>query len=210
MKKSFVKQTINVVVFELVKILCGFRGCSFVSAMWVSNTDSMNDKLLAMKAPNGKGRALKANNPLYGRLSAIFCGNNLQFGIDYQNSVNNRLKKNGLEAEFEAEPLRWGHWYEYTENGKKETAFKKVIEHLGNFYIRLYKVKNTNIRATYYVDGVRVNYSDIKQYLKEENHISGKQLAAGLEDEEQSKPFTLQINNLRILGLNHKHYYVTM
>ena len=159
MKKN-VKETIYLVVSELVKILCGFRGCSFVSAMWVSDADKMNDKLLPMKDANGSGRALKVNNPLYGRLSAVFYGINLQFGIDYENSVNNRLEKKGSERDFSADKLSWGEWYEYTDDkGEKQSAFPRIIIHKGNFYIRLYKAKNTNVRSIYYLDGVRVPFS---------------------------------------------------
>lgn len=213
MKKNL-KETINLVVFELVKFLCDFTGCSFVSAIWVSDTESMNNKLAAMKATdengNEYGRALKANNPLFGRLTATFVGRNLQFGIDYQNSVNNRLERKGIEGDFTAEKLPWGDWYKYlNDKGEEETAFKKVIFHNGKFYIRLYKVKNTEIRATYYLDGVRVNYSDIKPYLKEENKSSKKQEAAGLSEEEQSKPFSPQIGaSLKVLGIAKKHIYV--
>ena len=212
--KKFVKETISVIVSELVKILCGFKGCTFVSALWVSDAESLNNKLIPMKAVdeqgNEYGRALKANNPLFGRLTAVFFGINLQFGVDYENSVNNRLKANGLTADFSAEKLPWGEWHRYLdEKGEEQTAFPKVIYHKGNFYIRLYKIATTRIRATYYVDGVKVDYKDIQPYLKEENKESGKQLAAGLEADKQSKPFSPQIGaSLKMLALNHKRYYI--
>ena len=209
MKKNFVKTTLNVVVSELVNIVKFFKGCTFISLVWFADEESMNDKLVAMKAADGKGRALKANNPLYNRLTAISVGINLQLGIDYQKSVNNRLKKNGITEKFEAEPLRWGHWYEYqNEKGETISTFPRLIEHCGKMYLRLYKAKNTAVRTTYYLDGQKVPYEQIKDYLKEENHESGKQAAMGLNGDEQSKPFTLRFSAIRIMKINHTTHYV--
>ena len=209
MKKSFIKATLNVVVAELINVIKFFKGCTFVSVVWFSDNETMNDKLVAMKSADGKGRALKANNPLFNRLTAISVGINLQLGIDYGNSVNARLKKAGIDEKFEPEPLRWGHWYEYTnEKGETISCFPRLIEHKDNMYLRLYKAKNTSIRTTYYLDGQKVSYNDIKAYLKEENHESGKQAALGLNEEEQSKPFTPRFSSIRVLTLNHKRYNV--
>jgi hypothetical protein len=209
MKKSFIKATLNVVVAELINVIKFFKGCTFVSVVWFSDNETMNDKLVAMKSADGKGRALKANNPLFGRLTAISVGINLQLGIDYGNSVNARLKKAGIDEKFEPEPLRWGHWFEYTnEKGETISCFPRLIEHKDNMYLRLYKAKNTSIRTTYYLDNQKVSYNDIKAYLKEENHESGKQAALGLNEEEQSKPFTPRFSSIRVLTLNHKRYNV--
>lgn len=209
MKKNFIKTTINVVMSELINVIKFFKGCTFVSVVWFSNSESMNDKLIAMKTADGKGRALKANNPLFGRLTAISVGINLQLGIDYENSVNNRLKKNGIGEKFEAEKLPWGNWFEYTnEKGKTISCFPRLIEHKGNMYLRLYKAKNTSIRTNYYLDGNRVSYDSIKDYLKEENHESGKQAALGLSEEEQSKPFTPKFESIKVMKINHTTYNV--
>ncbi len=209
MKKNFVKTTLNVVMSELVNVIKFFKGCTFVSVVWFSDKESMNDKLVAMKAADGKGRALKANNPLFGRLTAISVGTNLQLGIDYGNSVNNRLKKAGIDEKFEPEPLPWGHWFEYTnEKGETISCFPRLIEHKDNMYLRLYKAKNTNIRTTYYLDGNRVSYNDIKAYLKDDDHKSGKQTAMGLSEEEQSKPFTPKFESIKVMKINHTTYNV--
>ena len=209
MKKNFVKTTLNVVMSELINVVKFFKGCTFVSVVWFSDKESMNDKLVAMKAADGKGRALKANNPLFGRLTAISVGTNLQLGIDYGNSVNNRLKKAGIDEKFEPEPLRWGHWFEYTnEKGETISCFPRLIEHKDNMYLRLYKAKNTNIRTTYYLDGNRVSYNDIKAYLKDDDHKSGKQTAMGLSEEEQSKPFTPKFESIKVMKINHTTYNV--
>jgi hypothetical protein len=209
MKKGFVKTTLNVVVSELVNIVKFFKGCTFISLVWFSDEESMNDKLVAMKSADGKGRALKANNPLYNRLTAINVGINVQMGIDYQKSVNNRLKKNGIDEKFEAEPLRWGHWYEYqNEKGEMVSTFPRLIEHCGKMYLRLYKAKNTAVRTSYYLDGQKVPYEQIKDYLKTEENESGKQASYGLTKEEQSKPFTLRFSAIRVMKINHTTYNV--
>ncbi len=209
MKKNFVKTTLNVVMSELINVIKFFKGCTFVSVVWFSDKESMNDKLVAMKPADGKGRALKANNPLFNRLTAISVGINLQLGIDYEKSVNNRLKRNGISEKFEAEQLPWGHWFEYTnEKGENVSCFPRLIEHKEKMYLRLYKAKNTNIRIAYYLDGERVSYESIKDYLKQENHESGKQAAAGLTEEEQSKPFTPKFETIRVMKINHTTYNV--
>lgn len=209
MKKNFVKTTLNVVMSELVNVIKFFKGCTFVSVVWFSDKESMNDKLIAVKAADGKGRALKANNPLFGRLTAISVGINLQLGIDYEKSVNNRLKKNGIDEKFEAEKLPWGHWFEYTnEKGEKTSCFPRLIEHKDKIYLRLYKAKNTSIRTAYYLDGERVDYNAIKDYLKHEDNESGKQAALGLTEEEQSKPFTPRFETIRVMKINHTTYNV--
>ena len=208
MKKSFVKTTLNVVMSELVNVVKFFKGCTFVSLVWFSDKDTMNDKLVAFKA-DGKGRALKANNPLYNRLTAVNVGINLQLGIDYEKSVNNRLKKNGIDEKFEAEKLPWGKWLEYTnEKGENVSAFPRLITHNGGTYLRLYKAKNTAIRTAYYLDGERVDYNAIKAFLKTENHESGKQAAYGLTEEEQAKPFTPRFTAIRVMKINHTTYNV--
>ena len=209
MKKSFIKTTLNVVMSELINVVKFFKGCTFVSVVWFSDNESMNDKLVAMKSADGKGRALKANNPLFNRLTAISVGTNLQLGIDYGKSVNNRLKKAGIDEKFEPEPLRWGHWFEYTnEKGENVSCFPRLIEHKDKMYLRLYKAKNTNIRIAYYLDGERVPYETIRDYLKEENHESGKQSALGLTEEEQAKPFTPKFETIRVMKINHTTYNV--
>jgi hypothetical protein len=209
MKKSFIKTTLNVVMSELINVIKFFKGCTFVSVVWFSDKETMNDKLIAMKSADGKGRALKANNPLFGRLTAISVGTNLQLGIDYGKSVNNRLKKNGISEKFEPESLPWGHWFEYiNEKGENVSCFPRLIEHKDKMYLRLYKAKNTNIRIAYYLDGERVPYNDIKEYLKEESHESGKQSALGLTEEEQAKPFTPKFETIRVMKINHTTYNV--
>lgn len=209
MKKNFVKTTLNVVMSELINVIKFFKGCTFVSVVWFSDKESMNDKLVAMKPADGKGRALKANNPLFNRLTAISVGINLQLGIDYEKSVNNRLKKNGISEKFEAEQLPWGHWFEYTnEKGENVSCFPRLIEHKEKMYLRLYKAKNTSIRIAYYIDGERVSYESIKDYLKQESHESGKQAAAGLTEEEQAKPFTPKFETIRVMKINRTTYNV--
>jgi hypothetical protein len=209
MKKNFVKTTLNVVMCELVNVIKLFKGCAFISCVWFSNKESMNDKLVAMKAADGKGRALKANNPLFNRLTAVSVGINLQLGIDYERSVNNRLKRNGISETFEPESLPWGRWFEYTnEKGETISTFPRLIEHKGNMYLRLYKAKNTNIRTAYYLDGQKVSFNSIKDYLKDDNHESGKQSALGLSKEEQSKPFTPRFDSIRVMKINHTTYNV--
>ena len=209
MKKKFVKTILNVVMSELINVVKFFKGCTFVSVVWFNDNESMNEKLVAMKSADGKGRALKANNPLFDRLTSVHVGINLQMGIDYGKQVNNHLKKNGIDEEFNPDKLPWGHWFEYiNEKGETISCFPRLIENKGKMYLRLYRAKNSSVRTTYYLDGEKVSYESIKPYLKEEDKESGKQSALGLSKEEQSKPFTPKFESIRIMKFNHTQYNV--
>ena len=182
-------------------------GCVMCSATWFKDTDSFDKDLVAMKA-NGCGKALKANNPYYGRLKAIKVGNNLQFGYSYQNGVNNHLEKNGEKPTFEAGKLPWGHWY--THNGVEQT--NKIIEHCGNLYVRFYKCKNTEIRTTLFLDGKRVTdaatIADIYNHLKVKDDEVKTQTAAGLTPDEQVHPFAVGYKNIKHLSIGGGRYAI--
>ena len=70
----------------------------------------------------------------------------VNIGIDYENSVNNRLEKKGLDKDFESQPLAWGKW----------DIFPKIIEHKGGKYLRAYNIKGEKSITTYLINGVVV------------------------------------------------------
>jgi hypothetical protein len=117
-------------------------GGQFASVWYRSNSSTMNDKLVGGK-----------KNPLHNRLQALTCKTSLQIGNDYERMMQNRLN----DPTFEAQPLRWGHWL--------EGAYKRIIEHKGNHYLRAYPSSNTLRKVIYILDGQVVTDADLKKYI---------------------------------------------
>ena len=72
-----------------------------------------------------------------------WCKQSMQVGSSYENSVNNRLARNGYHRNFTARGLRWGRWH----------ILNRIIEHNGLYYARFIKVANTNEQVVYFVNG---------------------------------------------------------
>lgn len=125
---------------------------------------------------------------------------NVSFFGNYQNAVNNRLKKAGLEADFTANPLAWGEWL----------VPNKIITHKGEKYVRFYLHKNSNPKTEYFYNGDPLTGSELMnaKTFFQESSTSARQTDAGLEDENQCKPFTLQINNILQITVNGETYKV--
>lgn len=125
---------------------------------------------------------------------------NVSFFGSYQNAVNNRLKKAGLVADFTAYPLPWGEWL--TPN--------KIIAHKGEIYVRFYVHKNSNPKTEYFYCGEKMTNEQLtiaKTFFKERSE-SKRQSDAGLEADEQSKPFNVKVNNILQINVNGENYIV--
>lgn len=125
---------------------------------------------------------------------------NVSFFGSYQNAVNNRLKKTGLEADFTANPLAWGYW----------TTANKIIEHKGAKYVRFYMHKNSNAKCEYFFKGDLLTgetLNNAKSFFQEHSE-SNRQAEAGLTFEEQSKPFNVKIENILQINVNGENYKV--
>lgn len=127
---------------------------------------------------------------------------NVSFFGSYENAVNNRLKKAGLEADFKAQPLMWGEWF----------VANKIIQHKDEKYVRMYLHKNSYNGSTteYFYNGDLLTGKDLelaKSFFTEKSE-SKRQSEAGLEDEEQSKPFTVKLSNIRQVKINNEVYNV--
>jgi hypothetical protein len=125
---------------------------------------------------------------------------NVSFFGSYQNAVNNRLKKAGLEADFTANPLPWGEWF----------VANKIIGHKGAKYVRFYLHKNSNTKTEYFHNGDQLTGSELanaKLFFTEHSE-SNRQSEAGLEESEQSKPFTINIENILQINVNGEMYKV--
>ena len=137
----------------------------------------------------------KRNNPLANERVEKITIATLQFGCSYENCVNNRT-----EEEFKAEGLPWGSWVEGMEN--------KVIEHKGEYYVRLYEKKNDNRKVAYFVNGERATEEQIaiiKEFAKKS--YSKKQAEVGIEKyEEQVRPRSYKFSSINWLKCGQNVY----
>jgi hypothetical protein len=118
-------------------------GGRFATIWYKSETSYMDSKLIG-------GR----KNPLHGRLCAYTCCSRLQIACDYTNLMRIRTQN----PDFVAEPLRWGHWM--------ENGYKRVVEHKGKHYLRLYPSQQTQRRVCYILDGEYVTDEYLIKYIK--------------------------------------------
>jgi hypothetical protein len=142
------------------------------------------------------------NNPFYNRVTKEFIGV-VQIGYSYENSVNNRLEKIGLEKDFVAESLPWGHWVEGLEN--------KVIEHKGKHYLRMYEVANQKPKVRILLDGKEVTDSKILEQILgfvPQKQSSQKQAEHGLEAEKQTKPRNVAFENIVAIKCGNLVYHI--
>ena len=77
-------------------------------------------------------------------------------GLTYAKTVNNRLKKEGKEKDFQAQELPWGKWV-----GTGST----IIEHKEKFYLRLSLVGANSTKKQWFLNGETVKRSQIADIL---------------------------------------------
>lgn len=126
-----------------------------------------------------------------------------QFGYSYQNAVNNRLDKAGVEGEdFKSQPLAWGEW----------AVVNKIIAHKGKYYARCYANPNSGNKTSvsYFVNGIPATESElatIKQFEQTSESSSSRQAEAGLT-ENQVKPMNIDFGTIEGLKVNGTEYSV--
>ena len=142
-------------------------------------------------------KLLKRGNPLkdckVDKIESLVC----QFGYNYQNSVNNRLEKQGDEREFVADSLPWGKWI----------VVNKIIEHNGELYARFYVMQGGKREVLYLVNNeiaTSAQVEVIKQFTPARKE-SNRQAESGLT-ENQCKPFTINLKNVISLKVNGEEY----
>lgn len=113
------------------------KGCQIAHIEYVSEPSLNNSQKLAIAMMSGNSEIV----PIEKIASGEF-----QINFSYENAVNNRgTKEQGEPINFVAQSLRWGKWVEGQEN--------KLIEHKGEKYLRLYRMKNVKVNYEYYVGG---------------------------------------------------------
>lgn len=168
-KKQFVTPS------EFAEVINNIKGCQFASIAYVSDTASIDKKLVGGK-----------KNPYSGQLKSITTMSGIQIGASYENAVNNRTEG----KDFVAESLPWGEWLRPN----------YLIAHKGNIYLRAYKTKSSKTEIAYYKDNVLVDdkatITDICANIRKSGE-SKKQSEIGIEEKDQVKPFTTNITNIR-------------
>ena len=178
-------KTTSIIASEFVNVMNNITSCQFCSLSYTTDIDHINKKLAG-------GRS----NTYYGRVSSLTDISGLQFNANYEKAVNNRLPKGDGEGEkFVAESLPWGTWL----------VPNKTITHKGATYLRLYQTKATNKEVTFILDGAVVTdpaiIKDIKAAFRPAKE-SNRQAEAGIEAENQVKPFTLNVADIHHIAIN--------
>lgn len=164
---------------QFVEFVKALKGCQFINVMALTDADMY----------------LKGN-PYRGRVKK-FTITPMQIGFDYETAVNNRLAREGKEANFTADKLPWGHWAEGLRN--------KIIEHKDMLYLRTYCVRKAKPRTYYLLDGHLASaeeYKEFSQFFKPKSE-SDKQSAHGLEEEFQVKPRDYKFSSIVAITINH-------
>lgn len=169
---------------QFVQFLANLKGCQFVNVMALTDADMY----------------LKGN-PYRGRVQK-FSITPMQVGYDYEKAVNNRLAREGKEANFTADKLPWGSWVEGMRN--------KVITHKDMLYMRTYCVRNAKPRTYFLLDGHLASVEEYKQFAPflKLSSTSAKQSEAGLAEEFQVKPRDYKFSSLVAVTINHTRIYI--
>lgn len=169
---------------QFVEFLRNLKGCQFVNIMALTDADMY-----------------LRNNPYRGRVKK-FTITPMQIGYDYETAVNNRLRKEGKEANFTADKLPWGEWL----NGMRN----KVIAHKDMLYLRTYCVRNARPRTYYIVDDHIASVEEYKEFAPflKPSSTSDKQSAHGLEEEFQVKPRDYKFSSIVAITINHTRFVI--
>ena len=129
-----------------------------------------------------------------------YCKQSIQVGCTYENCVNNKLGRLGLDRNFVTQSLKWGRWF----------IFNRVIVHRGMFYARFYKTANANEQIAYFVNGRQATPQEIeiiKVYDGSFKDFSQKQSRYGLTTD-QVRVRNYHIENILSISTSGEVYNV--
>ena len=142
-----------------------------------TNTGTFGVSIISVTEPQMN----KKNNPYFGRLKKATYMTNVALGYNYENVINARLERKGIDSYFKSEAPKGRVW-------EKENLILKSIKDENQKYLRTTMRNNTIAKVIYVLDGNAVNdnvvLEDIKNYIKSAP-ISLKQKESGLEENEQ-------------------------
>ena len=172
---------------EFVNIINNLKGCQFVYIGYTTDAPSLNKKIIGGQS-----------NIYHNRLTSRTEISGIQIGANYENAVNNRIN----EKDFIAKSLPWGEWL--------RTNY--LISHKGKIYLRAYKTKSTTTNTQYYLDNRLAQgheLSDILNNLRNNNSTSKRQSDIGIDEKDQVKPFTLNIDSINCAVINGITYVIS-
>lgn len=117
----------------------------------------------------------KRNNPYFGRVHKATCLTNVAIGYSYENTVNNRLAREGADAEFQSQKPNGRSWVEGMENIL--LVSDKDAEQM---YLRTTMLRNTNSKSVYLIDGRKATEEEveiIKTFLAKSSKPSNQGLS---------------------------------
>ena len=145
-----------------------------------------------------KGRGAN-KNPYYGKVFKISIAS-YRFNSDYEQTINNRLKKEGKEPNFVADAM----------SGRVWLAKNKIeIHENGTKYLRLYQNKNACRKSIYYIDGEEATpteVAEIKKWLTKQSQ-SQKQIRHGLTNLYEVR--SPKIDNIVSITMNKTKFVLT-
>lgn len=123
----------------------------------------------------------KRGNPYFGRVHKATYMSNVALGYDYENVVNARLERKGLDSDFVAEKPKGKNWdmYPFILQSDKDNSVK---------YLRCTMRPNTATKVVYILDGKVVTDEDVLLAIKSwvtKSSYSVKQTESGLDEKEQ-------------------------
>lgn len=115
-----------------------------------------------------------------GDVEKVFDGN-VQLNYSYENAVNNRLEKNGLDGDFNSLSLPWGEW----------DIPNKIVTHNSKYYMRYYLVKSGDAskkpKVRFIVNGRDATDAEVNIIkIYDNKSYSSRQAAKGLTENQVS------------------------
>lgn len=144
----------------------------------------------------------KTNNPFINRVKKITTYTNAILGVDYQNCVNNRLERNGCEANYIADAPKGKKYY--------NAFFYQSLTDEGTFYLKIGMYKNTTAKSRYVIDGHDATDNELetlKTFLQTKSTTCQKQADAGLDTSEQYAIVTPKASNVVSVKLGERIIY---
>lgn len=145
----------------------------------------------------------KRGNPFYGRVHKATYMSNVALGYDYENVVNARLERKGLDSDFVAEKPKGKNWdiYPFILQSDKDNNVK---------YLRCTMRPNTSSKTMYILDGQLVTddnvLAEIKSWITKSSY-SVKQAESGLvEDKEQVVVRDFKLDGIIAMSQGEKVY----
>lgn len=166
---------------ELMQILMSIKGTRMATVITETevkmNKSGLNDK--SEKVPNPFTSITKRATT------------NVTFGFDYENSVNSQRVREGLDADFESMPRKWGERIKGT----------TLVMHKGFAYVEA-KVNGKPKNVSYTNGTNEVKYENFKMFMGAKSTSSRQEV----EKEIQLRDFKL--TSIKEIKINGQHYIV--